>query len=285
VFELAVFTDDIDQDLDRALDVAQQLGVRWVEIRSAWGKNLVDQPETAIVAVRNAIQARGLRVRCVPAPLLKCTLRGAGEASREQFFAQDRDSSQQMELLRKAIHIARLFDTSLIRCFSFWRIPGELAAIWDELLEQFRQPIHLAEHEGVTLVLENDFECNLGTGADTARFIAAVDSPHLRVLWDPGNAHFVGEEAYPAGYGHVRGLIDHVHVKDAVRDPATKSCRWVSLGSGEVDLLGQLQALRADGYTDVVTLENHYTPAGGTKEDGVRESFRGLQRLVQQVER
>ena len=35
VLELAVFTDDIDQDLTHALDVAEELGTRWVEVRSA----------------------------------------------------------------------------------------------------------------------------------------------------------------------------------------------------------------------------------------------------------
>ena len=46
---------------------------------------------------------------------------------------------------------------------------------------------------------------------------------------------------------HARRLIGHVHVKDAGRDPATKTCRWVALETGEVDLLGQLRGLREDG--------------------------------------
>jgi len=124
----------------------------------------------------------------------------------------------------------------------------------------------------------------LSSGRQAARFIEQVGSPNLRLLWDPGNAYFVGETPYPTGYEHSKHLIAHVHVKDAVRDPKTGQPRWVPLGSGEVDLLGQLRALKADGYEGVITMENHFTPPNGSKEDGVRQSFAGLQRLMAEVE-
>jgi sugar phosphate isomerase/epimerase len=131
--------------------------------------------------------------------------------------------------------------------------------------------------------MENDFECNLGSGEQAARFIDEIGSPHLRLLWDPGNAYFVGEKPYPDGYERGKHLIAHVHLKDAVRDPDTGQPRWVILNTGEVDMLGQLRALKADGYAGVVTLENHFTPPGGSQEDGVRQSFANLQRLMAQL--
>jgi sugar phosphate isomerase/epimerase len=142
--------------------------------------------------------------------------------------------------------------------------------------------VRAAEQEGIVLVLENDFECNLATGVETARFIEEIGSPHLRLLWDPGNAYFVGETAYPDGYKRGKHLIGHVHLKDAEKDPETNEMRWVALGTGEVDLLGQLRALEADGYDGVVTMENHFAPEG-RKEEGVRQSFAGWQRLMAEV--
>ena len=58
----------------------------------------------------------------------------------------------------------------------------------------------------------------------------------------------------------------------------------VELGTGHMDMLGQLQALKDDGYRGIVSMENHYTPAGGTPEDGVRQSFAGLRRLLAEME-
>jgi sugar phosphate isomerase/epimerase len=45
-------------------------------------------------------------------------------------------------------------------------------------------------------------------------------------------------------------------------------------------MLGQLLALKRDGYTGVVSMENHYKPEGGTSEDGVRRSFAGLEKIL-----
>lgn len=285
MFNLAIFADDIDQDLNHALDVAEELGVQWIEIRSAWGKNLIDHDFDTARQVRDAIRARGMRVRCVAAPLLKSNFRGQGRQSHELFHAQPRDTlEQQLELVPRAARLARLFDTNLVRCFSFWKVNNDPLAIWPDLIHEFQPILRAAEREGIVLAMENDFECNIGTGALAAQFIAHINSPRLRLLWDPGNAYFAGESApYPFGYERAKDLIVHVHIKDAVFDRTTGAYRWVPVGTGQVDLLGQLRALKRDGYAGVVTLENHYTPSNGTKEEGVRESFAGLKRLIEQI--
>jgi len=99
------------------------------------------------------------------------------------------------------------------------------------------------------------------------------------VLWDPGNAFFVGERAHPEGYAHVRGLLAHVHLKDAVR-ASGGAARWVELGTGGVDLAGQLTALASDRCAGVITMEDHHVPPSGGTAEGVRASFRALQTLV-----
>jgi len=286
MFNLAVFTDDINQDLERALDVVEELGVKWVEIRSAWGKNLVFHADEQLQEIAHAIHSRGLRVRCVAAPVFKSRLKGCGEASKQLFQAEEQDDPrQQLAMIRKAARIARLFDTHLVRCFAFWRIGDDPTPIWADLLEQFQPALKVAQEEAIVLAMENDFECNLGSGEQAARFIEQVGSPHLRLLWDAGNAFFVGETPYPDGYEASKHLIAHVHVKDAVRDAQTGKPRWVTFGAGEVDMGGQLRALIEDGYEGVVTMENHFTPPGGSPEDGVRQSFANLQRLMAEVNR
>jgi sugar phosphate isomerase/epimerase len=286
LFELAVFTDDITQDLDRALDIATEFGLSWVEIRSAWGKNLMIQSDEELDRVVRTIHDRGFRVPCVAAPVFKSHLPGhRGGKTGHLFHGEEQDApEQQMALIRKAARIGRKFDTSRVRCFSFWRVGDDPAALWSDMLAQYQMAVEVAAEEGVILVMENDFECNLGSAELAARMIQEVDSAHLRLLWDCGNAVFVGEEPFPTGYERGKSFIGHVHVKDAAPDPENGEPRWVELGTGRVDMLGQLQALKDDGYRGVVSMENHYTPAGGTPEEGVRRSFAGLQRLVAEVQ-
>lgn len=283
MFDFAVFADDISQDLAHALDVVQELGIEWVEIRSAWNKNLLFQEEEELQRVVSIIQNRGLRVPCVAAPIFKSRLHGRGHSSQQLFHAKEQDDlADQWALIRRAAHIARLFDTNRVRCFAFWKTDEDVQSLWHELLAAFQPAIEIAEEEDIILVMENDFECNLGSGAEAVRFIKQVNSPHLRLLWDPGNAFFAGETPYPDGYEQAKDILGHVHIKDAARDPLTGEPRWVELGRGEVDVRGQLRALQTDGYADVISIENHFWP-DGDHEAGVRRSFAGLQRLLKEL--
>ena len=51
-----------------------------------------------------------------------------------------------------------------------------------------------AARHGVTIGLENEHACNIATGAETARVLAALDHPNLKVVWDPANALVSGEK-------------------------------------------------------------------------------------------
>ncbi len=283
MFDFAIFADDISQDLAYALGVVQELGLAWVEIRSAWDKNLVFQEDEDLQRVTSMIRDRGLRVPCVAAPIFKSRLHGRGQSSRQLFHAEERDDlADQLALIRQAAHIARLFETNRVRCFAFWKTDEDVQSLWPELLATFQLAVEIAEEEGIVLVMENDFECNLDSVAEAARFIKQVNSPHLRLLWDTGNAFFVGERPYPDGYKQAKDVLGHVHIKDAVRHPRTGEPQWVELGAGAVDVCGQLRALQADGYAGVISIENHFWP-GGDHEAGVRRSFAGLQRLLKEL--
>ncbi len=285
MYELAVFSDDIHQDLDYALGVVKEFGLQWVELRGAWGKNLLFQSDEELERTISTIHKNGLKVPSVSAPIFKSHLPGHSNAQAgEMFNSEARDApEQQIELIRRGAHVARLLDTDKVRCFSFWRLQMEPNEFWDEMVRLYQMAVDVAAEEGIILVMENDFETNIGSGELASQMITQIDSPYLRLLWDCGNSYFVGEQPYPAGYEISKPWIGHVHVKDAIIEPQTGSPRWVELGTGGIDMLGQLRALKEDGYTGVVSMENHYKPEGGTPEDGVRASFAGLQRILELI--
>jgi sugar phosphate isomerase/epimerase len=109
----------------------------------------------------------------------------------------------------------------------------------------------------------------------------SVPSKYLSGLWDPGNAFTAGENPYPEGYGKLdRNRIRHIHLKDAVRDRATKRRTWVPIGSGEIDIKGQLRALMRDKYLEGISVETHYVPKNGTPAQGSLESVTGLRKIL-----
>lgn len=270
MFTLSVLTDEIDQDFAHALDVAEEWGLQTIELHKLWGKNICDLEPAELTRALRMTRERGLRVSAIDSLFLRCPI------------ADNAAYAQHIDILKRSFEIADLFDTPMVRCFSFWR-QDTLAQHWDLLLERLELPVRLAESAGIILGFENTKTTLIGTGVEIRDLMLAVNSPAFRSIWDIGNALVAGEDRpYPDGYNAVRPWIGHVHVKDAVRQ-ADGSSEWRPIGAGQVDYRGQLAALHRDGYHGVIALETHYQPAGGTKEQGSRESFAGLHTLLQEL--
>ena len=140
----------------------------------------------------------------------------------------------------------------------------------------------LAEHaapHGLIIGIENEHACHIGTGAETARVLAAIDHPNLKVVWDPCNALVAGENPYPEGYGLVPpDRIAHVHAKDCtVTDHKPTFC---AVGEGGVDWKGQIASLVSDGYKGWISLETHWPGPGGNKHEASMICGRNLKTLT-----
>src|SRR5207247_10860365 len=102
-------------------------------------------------------------------PFYKCDLvagtANPGEAAGRMHLAAPRCLEQQMEMLQCCIRLAHTFETSLLRVFTFWRKAALTPLIEAQIVDAFAAPLALAEQEGVTLVLENEHACYIGTGA------------------------------------------------------------------------------------------------------------------------
>lgn len=292
--QLAAITDEISQDFEHALDVLLEYGATGAELRGLWGTNIADLSDEQALRARNALKDRGLKAACLSTPFYKCDLivdaPDASDVERKLHLATPRGLDQQIELLRRCIRLAHSFDTRLIRVFTFWRKEALTPAIEAQIVGAYQEPLRLAEQEGVTLVLENEHACYIGTGEEAARIAASVNSPFLKICWDPGNAFCADEIPYPDGYEAVIPWLAHVHVKDGrmVQTPDHGlQPRMCLIGEGEIDYAGQFAALKQLGYKGYVSLETHYVPPAGsgpdgkgTPEDGSRPCLAALRKLI-----
>jgi sugar phosphate isomerase/epimerase len=281
--KLSAITDEISMDFDRALDALLEYGATSAELRSLWDVNIADLSDEQVARAKSALQKRRMTVCSLSTPLFKCDLSTAeGSAGGRTHQATERTLEQQSPLLERCIHLAKVFDTNVIRIFAFWRRGGLTEDIEEQIIEALRDPAKRAEEAGIILGLENEHACYLGTGKEIARVIRAVNSPGLKAVWDPGNAFCAGEVPYPDGYEAVRDFVVHVHVKDAVW--CDDKPKFVCIGDGKLDYVGQLKALKADGYEGYLSLETHYSPEGGTREEGSRQCLVRLKDLLQEIE-
>lgn len=292
-------TDEIHSDLETALGVAKELGMRSVELYEFWGKPVVEMDDGEIDQARDLLERFELSVSAIGSLFLKLVLLGdvpGGAVADDSAFRED------LKVLRASIGIAKRVGAPVVRTYSFRREgmvgfgnPSPRLAqggeIPDEMLEKIVQGLRIAGDEtaeaGLTLGIENVRSCWGNTGLNLGRIIRAVDHPAIGAMWDPGNDYVSGGNPLPVGYEAVKPFICHMHVKDArVVDEESGLTSWEPVGNGEVDFVGQFRALRRDGYAGTLSLETHWHPPtpGGGEPDRIadsRTSFAGVRAALE----
>ncbi|GAB4452745.1 MAG: sugar phosphate isomerase/epimerase [Armatimonadaceae bacterium] len=278
---LSAITDEFSQDLGHALDIMREFGCKDAELRNVYNKYIVDADEEMLQKVEKELKRTQMSVPCIDTPFYKCDLEGdTNIAAGPTHGAVTRTLEDQMHLLQHAIDLCKRFDAPYIRIFSFWKKGPLTPEIEDKIADALVRPCEIAQRAGVTLLLENEHACYLGTGAETARVIETVGSPALKMIWDPGNAFMAGEHPFPSGYNEAKAHVAHLHIKDA-RVGDDGKLTWTRVGEGEIDYVGQFQALKADGFTGVVALETHWKGPNGDKEEASRLCLESLKQMIE----
>jgi sugar phosphate isomerase/epimerase len=285
LFEIGAVTDEFSPDnLDRALGGMAEIGMTVAELRVVDGKNIIDHTDAEIDHVRARVEARGMRVRSIASPVLKCTLPDAPPMAphiQQDMFSSAFTFEDQPRLARRAFEIAERTGARIVRVFSYWRTidPG---ACFDRVASALRDLADQAAERNLIIGIENEHACNIATGAETGRLLAAVDHPALQVIWDPANALAAGEMPFPDGYAHLPvSRIVHVHAKDCT--VANHVPTFGPLGEMGIDWRGQLAALARDGYRGAISLETHWKGPNGDKFQGSMICGENLNSLVRSV--
>lgn len=289
MFKLALFTDEVSQDLQRAIEMAEEFKLKGLEIRSVWNKKAPQNLNSNdIKKIKEMAEEKGLAICSIASPFFKCDLN-----SEEEYQAH-------LKILQDCIVVAHKLDCSLIRGFTFWR-KGDFKENLETILSKFEEPVKLLEKEGVTLGIENEASTFIGNGKNLSQFLRKINSPYVKAVWDPANSVFdpEGEVPYPDGYKAIKNWMVHMHLKDAQRDTKTGEAKCVPVGEGVIDYRGQLKALKDDHYEGYVSLETHWRPEeelskeernlpGGKKfsrlaEKASRVCLENLQKLMEEI--
>jgi L-ribulose-5-phosphate 3-epimerase len=281
-FRLAVINDEISQDFEHACHVAAvDFGLHWIELRSMWNTSITALSPQQVGEAQKILAKYKLRVTDIASPLYKSFWPGAPRSQHSEIngnFHADYDAHEQDRLLESCVAMAKAFQTDRVRCFDFWRIDDQKpfrAAINRKL----QQAAERCAKDNIVLLLENEMECNTATGEEAAAVLKAVPNHNFMLNWDPGNAAAVYSKPFPNGYDLLpKHRIGHCHCKDVVYKPDHKYA-WAPVGGGVVDWVGQLRALKRDGFHYALSLETHWRGAG-TPEASSRISMAGLKKTL-----
>ena len=247
--KLAIITDEVSQDLETALRLAARYHLDGVEFRSVWEKPVQHLSAEQVDRVQAMLQDQQLSLAAIASPVFKCELHDEGA------------QQDNLDYLRSCARIAKQLGTNLVRVFTFWK-RGPSAPVWERVKKQFRAAIPIAEEEGIILIVENEHTTYCATAAETQHLVAEIDSPVVKVVWDPCNEVWAEEgiTPYPDAYRLVESSVVHVHVKDAERGSEGGPAQHTPVGDGSVDWKGQLVDLLRIGYQGYLSLETHWRP-------------------------
>ena len=265
-FTLSAFGDEIADNLATQLDVLASEGIYHLELRGAWGQNVLALDDTQLARAAAMLRERGFGVSAIGSPIGKSGL--------------DRPREFELGRLERALAAADVLGTRLIRVFSFYIPEGQAARHRDEVLERMGALAARAAQAGITLVHENEQEIYGDTAERCQDILAAVSSPALRMAFDPANFVQVGVRPMDEAWPRLAEYTIHVHIKDAVFEDGT--VRPAGAGAGEIPEL--IAALLARGYQGFLTLEPHLKVAGAaggfSGESGMRVAIRALRTVL-----
>lgn len=249
MWTLSGFVDEISPDFTEQCRVAAGLGLTYVELRSAWDVNLLDLEPGRLAEMSRILAEHGLRVSSIGSPIGKIYI--------------DEDFAPHLDRMRHAAEVAHHFQAPYVRIFSFFLRPGANPADHrDEVISRMRQLTRVAEAADLVLLHENEKQIYGDVPRRCLDIVRSVDSPHLRLAWDPANFVQVGVRPYSDGYAMLREHLEYMQIKDALAADGMV----VPAGKGDGEVARTCRALRHDGFDGFFSLEPHL--AAGTATGG-----------------
>lgn len=281
-WKLGIITDQVDLDLRRALgSFYPKYHLRWAEIRDVQlgGKKryvYADALPSQLKDVKRQLDDAGVQLSVLDTAVYKIALPGTRPVGDDPAYvtAELGGYERQLEDLKRAADAAHALGTQRVRIFTFRRVANP-ATVFQRIVEELHKALAVASQQDVTLLVENEYDCNTGTADETAALFRAIGDRRLMHNWDPCNVYEMGEQPFPAAWGKLdHARISHIHLKDA----AGKD--WKPIGAGKIDFAGQFRALKQMGYAGTLSLETRYRDASQDGYASSVESMEGLKRVL-----
>ena len=193
------------------------------------------------------------RRRQMKAVLQQHNIRIIGLGLSTRFSSPDSAERQNnVDELRRYLELANELEAPMVRTFGGNVIDGQsIEQTIDWVAQGLLAGVATAEAQGVTIVLEtHDAFCR---GAEVARVLTQVDSPHVAAVWDIHHPYRMGE-SIDETWRLIGSRVKHVHIKDVIKR-ADGSWQLVLLGKGELPCQATIKLLYDKGYRGYLSAE------------------------------
>lgn len=245
--KLSAFADEVTEDFLAQVEFLAGEKVGHIEPRFINKKNIMDLTKGEMDEARTMIRDHGLKVSAIGSPIGKVKL--------------DEPFEPHLDKFKHAVDLALFFETPFIRMFSYYAPEGkDINDYREQVLERMAAKVEVLAGADVTMVHENEADIYGHTAANCVDLIEAIDSPKLRLVYDPAN--FVWGEKMTDNievcWPVMKPYVVHIHIKDWKLTADIGS--MPGEGDGQIkELLTELAAINYDGC---MTMEPHLQQGG-----------------------
>lgn len=242
---ISCFADEIDPSVEKQIALLSELGIGAIEFRSGDGKGVADYTIQEAESLKKRLDTAEIRVSAVGSPI--------GKIGIEEDFAPH------LAKLEHIIELSEVWETDLIRCFSFYLPEGaDPAGYQNEVFARTEQMVELAARHGKTLLHENEKGIYGDTAPRCLELMQRFCGASYQATFDFANFVQCGQDTLEA-WELLKDFVAYVHVKDACMG----SGEVVPAGCGDGHVKEILTALDEKGFTGFLSLEPHLADFAG----------------------
>jgi len=243
-YKLSAFADEAGPSCEEQIAALQQAGLKFIDIRSMDGFNIVELPVEHARGVRAKLDAAGITVAMFGSPIGKIDIAD--------------DIETDLQRLRHLGELAPVLGCNAVRIFSYFNKAELPHDEWQVAsLDRLRQLRDLAKELGLVLYHENESHI-FGDKCDDVLVISnELRDDTFRMIFDFGNYIANGEDVWQ-NWLRLRDTTDGIHFKEKNLEN-----QHVPVGQGAGYVPEIIRDAVARGWSGPMTVEPHlkHSPA------------------------
>ncbi|WP_125767609.1 sugar phosphate isomerase/epimerase family protein [Lapidilactobacillus wuchangensis] len=246
-FIISGFADEISTDLNEQIQVLQANNIHHIELRGIGSKNVSQFTFDEAKKYKKQLDDQNISVSSIGSPIGKIGINDS--------------FTPHLNLFRHVLEIAKIFRAPYVRMFSFYIPQDEPADKYkDEVIKRWQAFMEIArEYPEVTLLHENEKEIFGDTPERCLFLVETINSPQLRIAFDPANFVQCGVDVYSRAFQLLEPYIDYLHIKDANKIDGGV----VPAGYGDGEVAKVLESLINENYNGYLSIEPHLATFSG----------------------
>lgn len=245
--KLSAFADEVTDDFIGQIKFLAEQKINYIELRFVNKKNIMELNKDELNDAQKILKDNGIKVNAIGSPIGKITI--------------DKPFAPHLDKFKHAVELANLFETRLIRIFSYYAPEGKsIAAYRNEVMDRMALKLEILQSSDIIMVHENEAHIYGQTAEHCADLAKTMNSPKFRLVYDPAN--FVcsqkTKENVKTCWPLMKPYVSHIHIKDWKVGADIGSIP----GTGDAQIKELLEELKKMKYEGFMTMEPHLMKGG-----------------------